>query len=236
VLSSAISSVNTSRSVNTRSTVYQPPVNHGLDFLYRDAHLLVLEKPSGLLSVPGRGPAHRDSLSARVQNEFPDALIVHRLDMDTSGILVMARNKEVQRNLCRLFQERRVMKRYIAVVEGHMLHDQGEVDLPLLMDWPNRPRQIVDHARGKPSLSRYRVLDRDARSHTTRVELMPTTGRTHQLRVHMSMLGHAILGDNLYAGTSTQAKSDRLLLHAGELGFAHPASGEFMQFESQTPF
>ncbi len=222
--------------MNTPTTVYQPPVNDGLDLLYRDAHLLVLNKPSGLLSVPGRGVLHRDSLSVRVQDEYPEAQVVHRLDMDTSGLVMMARNREVQRNLSLLFQDRRIIKHYIALVEGQVQQDNGEIDLPLTSDWRNRPRQMVDFHGGKPSLSRYRVLTRDIQAHTTRVELAPETGRTHQLRVHMLMLGHAILGDNLYAGPVARARSDRLLLHASALTFIHPVTGNSMHLISECPF
>ena len=222
--------------MNTTKTIYQPPVNVGLDLLYCDTHLLVFNKPSGLLSVPGRGRAHRDSLTVRVQDEYPEAQVVHRLDMDTSGLIMMARNKEAQRRLSILFQERRVIKHYIALLEGHVQLDNGEVDLPLTSDWLNRPRQLVDFHGGKPSLSRYRVLARNMQTHTTRVELTPETGRTHQLRVHMLMLGHAILGDNLYAGPVVRCRSDRLLLHASALAFIHPVTGESMRLVSESPF
>ncbi len=216
--------------------VYQPPADYGLELLYCDAQILVLNKPSGLLSVPGRGATRCDSLSVRVQNEYPEALVVHRLDMDTSGILMMARNKFAQRQLSLLFQERRVTKRYMAVVDGCIPADGGEVDLPLITDWPNRPRQVVDSVRGKPSLTRYQVLCRDVAMHTTRLELAPETGRSHQLRVHMYAFGHAILGDNLYASAAVRKKSQRLLLHATALAFSHPATGEPMQFTSEAPF
>lgn len=186
---------------------YCPPVDEGLDILYHDEALLVVNKPSGLLSVPGRGVEKQDCLSSRVQVEYPDALIVHRLDMETSGVMVLARNKAVHRQLSMLFQERDVTKRYIAVVDGRIPDASGSIDLPLICDWPNRPRQVVDHEQGKPSLTRYKVLWRDVEQDITRVELEPETGRSHQLRVHLQSLGFPILGDPLYANPQQQAKA-----------------------------
>lgn len=198
----------------------------GFSLIHADYALLVLNKPDGLLSVPGRGIDKQDCLIKRVRAEYPDALIVHRLDLDTSGLIVLARGKSMHRRLSILFQDRRVEKRYIAVVDGELAQNTGEVCLPLIVDWPNRPRHKVDFATGKPSLTRYRVLSYDAAGHCSRLELKPETGRTHQLRVHMQALGHPILGDSLYADPKTRAKSDRLLLHAEYLAFAHPVSGE----------
>lgn len=206
----------------------------GVPALYLDEALLVLDKPGGLLSVPGLGEAGRDSLAARVQAHCPDALTVHRLDMETSGLIVMARGKAMHRALSLAFQNRKVEKRYIAVVDGEVEAACGEIDLPLIADWPNRPRQKVDFAMGKPSLTRYRVLERD--SGRTRLELRPETGRSHQLRVHLHSIGHAILGDALYAPPTARAKAGRLLLHAAELAFEHPARPEAMRFSSPPPF
>lgn len=208
------------------------------DFLliHADDTLLIVNKPSGLLSVPGRGEDKQDCLIKRVQTEYPDALIVHRLDCDTSGLLVMARGKEMHRRLSLLFQNRQVEKRYVAVVEGKLAQDSGQVDLPLIVDWPNRPLHKVDFETGKPSLTDYRVLSYDAAGHYSRIELTPQTGRTHQLRVHMQVLGHPILGDSLYADPATKAKSDRLLLHAEYLAFLHPASGEHSVFTCAASF
>ncbi len=203
---------------------------------FSDDAIIVAEKASGLLSVPGRGPDRQDCLSARVQMQFADALIVHRLDMETSGLMLFARGIDSQRVLSRAFETREVSKRYVAVVAGVMDEDEGSVNLPLICDWPNRPRQMVDHELGKPSLTRYRVLTRDATLHTTRVSLMPVTGRSHQLRVHMAALRHPMLGDSLYAPPGVQALSPRLLLHATELRFAHPVSGETLAFNSGVPF
>ncbi len=215
---------------------YVAPPDEGLEYLHADAALLVVDKPSGLLSVPGRGPGKDDCLVARVQADYPDALTVHRLDMETSGLMVLARGKEMHRRLSILFQERQVEKRYVAVVDGRLVPERGEIDLPLITDWPNRPLQKVDFAIGKPSLTRYRVLAHDAADDTTRVELTPETGRSHQLRVHLMSLGHAILGDSLYAGPAARAKAARLLLHADALAFAHPESGRPLSFERAAPF
>lgn len=207
--------------------------------LYIDDTLLVLDKPSGLLAVPGRGADKQDCLAARVQARYPDALIVHRLDMATSGLMVMARGPAAQRALSKAFAAREVNKRYVAVVAGRLdasQEDWGVIDLPIIVDWPNRPVRIVDHQRGKPSLTRWRVLAYDAGAASTRVELEPITGRSHQLRVHLRELGHPILGDALYAPPEVQARAGRLLLHACSLHFVHPLTGEALAFERPAPF
>jgi len=222
--------------VNTVKFDYQPPADKGLDILYGDDALLVVNKPSGLLSVPGRGEDKQDCLISRVQVEFPDALIVHRLDMETSGLMVLARDKTTHRQLSGLFQQRAVRKCYVAIVDGVLRDATGSIDLPLICDWPNRPRQKVDHQQGKPSRTRFTVLGPGLDAHSTRVELIPETGRSHQLRVHMQSLGHAILGDRFYASEQARAKSSRLLLHAVSLAFVHPLSAEPLQFVSKTPF
>jgi tRNA pseudouridine32 synthase/23S rRNA pseudouridine746 synthase len=199
----------------------------------------VLDKPSGLLSVPGRGTDKQDCLAARVQARYPDALIVHRLDMATSGLMVMARGPSAQRELSKAFAARAVKKRYIAVVAGRLQappQGWGMIDLPIIVDWPNRPLRIVDHQLGKPSLTRWRVLGHDEAGQTTRVELEPITGRSHQLRVHLREVGHPILGDALYAPAAVQALSPRLLLHAWSLRFTHPVTGESLVFEQPAPF
>jgi tRNA pseudouridine32 synthase/23S rRNA pseudouridine746 synthase len=172
----------------------------------------------------------------RVQAEFPDALIVHRLDMGTSGIMVMARGKAMERALSILFQTRQVHKHYVAVVAGNVSPRRGEINLPLITDWPNRPRQIVSFVLGKPSQTRYQVLEYDAIHDTSRIDLEPITGRTHQLRVHLQALGHPILGDELYASPATCAQSVRLLLHAATICFPHPQSGEILTINSPIPF
>lgn len=213
--------------------VYRPPPHGSLPVVFADDALIVVEKPAGLLSVPGRGAERADCLVSRVQQVYPDALAVHRLDMSTSGLLVLARGEEMHRRLSRLFRDRQVGKRYIAVVAGLMAAASGEIDLPLIVDWPNRPRQMVDHAIGKPSLTRYWVRQRDPAANTTRVELEPWTGRSHQLRVHMAALGHPILGDELYGD---EASAPRLLLHATTLTFAHPLSGDTLAFRVEPAF
>ena len=217
-------------------TVTRPSVPAGYCLIHADPSLLVVNKPSGLLSVPGRGADKQDCLIARVQADYPDALIVHRLDFDTSGLLVVARGKAVHRELSILFAQRAVAKRYVAVVAGQLAQASGEVDLPLIVDWPNRPLHKVDHETGKPSLTRYRVIAHDADRDCSRVELIPETGRTHQLRVHMLALGHVILGDPLYADTQQRSRADRLLLHAETLAFTHPVSAEALSFTCTAPF
>lgn len=210
-----------------------------IDPIYADATLLVLDKPGGLLAVPGRGADKQDCLSARVQARYPDALIVHRLDMATSGLMVMARGPSAQRELSRAFAAREVTKRYIAVVAGRLESPPqgwGRIDLPIVVDWPNRPLRIVDPLRGKPSLTHWRVLGHDETGLNTRVELEPVTGRSHQLRVHLRELGHPILGDTLYAPPDVQALSGRLQLHAWSLRLVHPLTGEALAFESAAPF
>ncbi|MEY2633427.1 MAG: hypothetical protein RIR00_2081 [Pseudomonadota bacterium] len=205
--------------------IYQPPPPAPLHYWHVDADLLLVEKPSGLLSVPGRGPDKADCLLSRVQQDFPEALVVHRLDMGTSGLLLLARHLTAQRALSRLFAGRAVYKRYVALVEGELQPESGEVNLPLLTDWPNRPRQKVDFELGKPALTRFQRLDHDPQRHCSRVALEPETGRSHQLRVHLLALGHPILGDELY-GRGPEPRASRLLLHAERLAFAHPLQAQ----------
>lgn len=198
--------------------------------LHADDHLIAIDKPAGLLAVPGRGADKADCAAARVQALYPDALVVHRLDMATSGLMLMACGLPMQRALSRAFETRRVDKRYLAVVHGVLRDDAGEIALPLGADWPNRPRQQVDALHGKPATTRWRVLQRGA--HHTRVELEPHTGRTHQLRVHLAAIGHAIVGDVLYA--APDADAPRLMLHAWTLGFT--LDGRPHAFEAPPPF
>ena len=220
------------------------PAANGFTLVAADDHLLVLNKPAHLLSVPGKGPAGADCLSARVQSAYPDALVVHRLDMGTSGLMVMARGADNQRTLSQAFAQRKTHKRYEAVVAGqleaagHARDADGWclIDLPLITDWPNRPRSKVCHAQGKPSLTRWRVLGPGPLANTTRVLLEPITGRSHQLRVHLLALGHPMVGDALYASGPTLAAATRLLLHACELSLPHPATGEVMRWNASTPF
>ena len=215
---------------------YSPPPHTSLDILFKDAFLLVLNKPSGLLSVPGRGEDKQDCLISRVQSEYSDALIVHRLDMSTSGLMILARGKKMERDLSILFQQRKVNKEYIAIVDGQVKPGFGEVDLPLMTDWPNRPKQKVDFESGKHSQTKYSILSYIKVNNTTRIKLTPLTGRTHQLRIHMQSIQHAILGDELYANKETIAKSPRLLLHACHLSFQHPVTNEFIKFNSEPGF
>jgi tRNA pseudouridine32 synthase/23S rRNA pseudouridine746 synthase len=207
-----------------------------VSLIHVDRSLIVADKPARLLSVPGRGPDKQDCLIARLQREFPDARIVHRLDFDTSGLIVLARGEKMQRLLSLLFQERRVEKRYVAVVEGRPEESEGKIDLPLCVDWPNRPLHKVDFESGKPALTRYRVIGHDGARHASRVALVPETGRTHQLRVHMLSLGHPILGDPLYAGGDAKSKAERLLLHAEWLALTHPVTNKRLAFSSAAPF
>ncbi|POB00582.1 RNA pseudouridine synthase [Chromobacterium sinusclupearum] len=217
---------------------YNPPPDTGLNVVYVDDCMLVLDKPSGLLSVPGRGEDKADCLISRAQKAYPDALTVHRLDMDTSGLVVMGRGPEMQRALSIAFMDRKVKKRYIAVVDGIVESNSGTIDLPLIIDWPNRPRQKVDFNEGKEAITRYRVILRDTSRNVSRMELDPLTGRAHQLRMHMLHLesGHPILGDDIYAPPEALAKADRLLLHASRLVLRHPVTFEEMEFEAPPPF
>ncbi|MDP4299912.1 RluA family pseudouridine synthase [Leptothrix discophora] len=215
-----------------------PPelANVPLVVLHQDDHLLVFDKPAGLPSVPGRGESLQDCLSARAQAIWPDARVVHRLDMATSGVIVMARGADALRRLSLAFEQRRVRKHYEAVVAGTPAEAAGTVDLPLICDWPNRPRQIVDPVQGKPSRTHWQRLDRDGLPGTSRVRLEPVTGRTHQLRVHLLALGHPIVGDALYAPPEVLALSPRLLLHACRLELPHPGDGGMRVFEAGAPF
>lgn len=218
------------------TTPFRHAAEKDYSLIHVDRSLIVADKPTRLLSVPGRGPEKQDCLVTRLQAEFPDALIVHRLDYDTSGLIVLARGKAMHRELSILFQDRRVEKRYVAVVDGKLARESGEVDLPLIVDWPNRPLHKVDFELGKPALTRYTVVVYDPASDAARVALVPETGRTHQLRVHMQALGHPILGDPLYAGERALAKADRLLLHAEYLAFTHPVTGKPLNFTCAAPF
>ncbi|MDR3352725.1 MAG: RNA pseudouridine synthase [Zoogloeaceae bacterium] len=204
--------------------------------IFLDKSFLALEKPAGLLSVPGRGAEKQDSLAARVMAVFPEARVVHRLDMATSGLILMARGKEAQRVLNQQFAERQVGKTYEALVEGELSVANGIVDWPLLCDWPRRPRQIVSFAYGKPARTEYQRLEYDAARNRSRVRLFPHTGRSHQLRVHMQAIGHPILGDEFYATPTGFAAAPRLLLHAASLAFFHPERGERLILTSLVPF
>jgi tRNA pseudouridine32 synthase / 23S rRNA pseudouridine746 synthase len=211
---------------------YHPPIKPWLDVLYEDNALVVLNKQAGLLSVPGN--VSRDSLETRAAERFGDTLVAHRLDMATSGVIVMPRGKENLAAVGLQFEKRQTEKRYIAVVWGDVAEDKGTVDLPIRCDWPNRPLQMICHERGRPAVTHWEVITREGDK--TRLALTPITGRSHQLRLHMKVLGHPILGDEWYADGEARAASPRLLLHAEELTLTHPANGERMSFTAPCPF
>ena len=214
------------------SDVYAPP-DVPLEILHQDHELLVVSKPAGLLSVPGKGEHLSDCLLSRVQAVFPEALLVHRLDRDTSGVMVFALTPHAQRHLGLQFEKRQVKKTYIARVWGAMAEKSGVIDLPLIVDWPNRPMQKVDHEEGRPALTEWKVRKSDGK--TTRVALFPKTGRSHQLRVHMREIGHPILGDPFYAEGAAR-DFPRLMLHSEELRLRHPDGGRGMTFRAPAPF
>ena len=214
--------------------IYSPP-QEDLVIVYEDDDLVVIEKPAGLLSVPGRLPEHQDSAYLRVLAQYPHAKITHRLDMATSGILMFAKHRDAEVAVSKMFQARTVDKHYIALVQGQ-LDAEGSVEVPLITDWENRPRQIVHFELGKPAKTLYQALSYDTETDITRVLLTPITGRSHQLRVHMQYLGHPILGDTLYATPEQQQLYDRLCLHATHLRFTHPKTGAQLSFDCPVPF
>lgn len=202
--------------------------------IHRDGRLLVLEKPSGLLAVPGRGPDLQDCVASRVQKLFPAALVVHRLDRDTSGLMLMALDADAQRELSRQFEQRQVKKAYRCIVRGMPAEESGLIDLPIARDLARPPRYRIDHVAGRPSQTRWRVLERAG--DWARLEVEPITGRSHQIRLHLATLGHAILGDPLYGDEATLSLAPRLLLHATSLAVAHPADGRPAEWRSACPF
>ncbi|GAB1410074.1 bifunctional tRNA pseudouridine(32) synthase/23S rRNA pseudouridine(746) synthase RluA [Desulfovibrionales bacterium] len=210
---------------------YAPP-DGPLDILHADKDMVVVHKPSGLLSVPGRTPDLQDSVLTRVLALYPQAQAVHRLDLGTSGVLVFATRRKAEANLRQQFQDRRTRKVYLAMVHGQVLHDHGQIDLPLICDWPNRPRQKVCPTTGKPACTDFSVVERLTQA--TLVRLVPHTGRSHQLRVHMAHLGHPILGDPLYGPDPEPV--ERLSLHAFQLGLYHPYSDQWMSFVAPCSF
>ncbi|MCM2681286.1 RluA family pseudouridine synthase [Echinimonas agarilytica] len=212
------------------SFVYRPPTEPYLKVLYHDDDIVVVDKPSGLLSVPGRLPEHQDSLMLRILRVFPSAVVIHRLDMSTSGLMVLALNRPAMSNLARQFQERTVGKTYTAWVHGSVGNDGGLVDQPLICDWPNRPKQMVCYEHGKSAQTLWKVQKRNANQ--TLVTLYPITGRSHQLRVHMLYLGHVILGDQLYARGNALTGASRLQLHATTIQFTHPTTAQTVSFDS----
>ncbi|PCH69041.1 MAG: RNA pseudouridine synthase [Rhodobacteraceae bacterium] len=214
------------------SSEYTPP-DDPLEFLHDDAELVAVNKPAGLLSVPGRGEHLADCLMTRILSVYPHALLVHRLDRDTSGVMVFALTPHAQRHLNQQFATRTARKSYVARLSGLLEPKLGSVDLPLIVDWPNRPRQMVCHETGKPAQTDWRVLRHS--NGETRVRLSPKTGRTHQLRVHMMALGHPILGDPLYASGAAR-DYERMMLHSEELRIKHPNSGISLKFRTKAPF
>lgn len=216
------------------SFVYQPP-QVALSIIYEDDDLVVIDKPAGLLSVPGRLPEHQDSAYIRVLAQFPNAKITHRLDMATSGILMFAKHRDAEVAVSKMFQARTVHKNYIALVQGR-LAEQGTVEVPLITDWENRPRQMVHFELGKPAQTLYQALSYDAEQDVSRVLLTPITGRSHQLRVHMQYIGHPITGDQFYHPDCTQSPLKRMALHASYLAFQQPLSGVDVEIKGQVPF
>lgn len=215
------------------SSAYNPP-HDPLDIIHDDHELLIVNKPAGLLSVPGKGEELADCLITRIQMVFPQALLVHRLDRDTSGVMVFALTRHAQRHLGLQFEKRMTQKTYVARVEGLLEPKTGAIDLPLIVDWPNRPLQKVCHETGKNAHTDYRVMRYG--ENETRVRLTPRTGRSHQLRVHMLALGHPILGDHFYASGAALADHPRLMLHSEELRVKHPDGGATQKFRAKAPF
>ena len=213
---------------------YFPPLDPYLNVIHVDDDILVVDKQSGLLSVPGKDPSLWDCIEHRARQRWPTAGLCHRLDKDTSGVLVLALNKRAHGRIGSQFEHRKTTKSYVARVAGIVQADTGLVDLPLATDWENKPRQRVDHENGRPAQTEWVVLDREADA--TRLRLHPLTGRTHQLRVHMKAIGHVILGDAFYAEPAEFAAADRLQLHAAELGLTHPTTGEVITFKAPVPF
>jgi tRNA pseudouridine32 synthase / 23S rRNA pseudouridine746 synthase len=204
--------------------------------IHEDEALLAIDKPAGLLSVPGRGADKQDCLWLQVQARWPDTLVVHRLDMATSGLMLFARGTDMQRRLSRDFAARRIEKHYVAMVDGRVQPATGRIELPLAADWPRRPLQKVDAAQGKAALTDWQLLGFDDRLQASRLALQPHTGRTHQLRVHLQAIGHPILGDALYAPAAVRERAARLLLHASALRLLHPLHGTPLQLSCTAPF
>jgi tRNA pseudouridine32 synthase/23S rRNA pseudouridine746 synthase len=211
---------------------YNPP-NDPIEVVYEDAHVVAVNKPTGLLSVPGKGDHLSDCMLSRVMLAFPDALLVHRLDRDTSGVMVFALTPHAQRSMSMQFEARSTKKTYVACVAGAVDESEGEIDLPLIVDWPNRPKQMVCHETGKPAVTEFKRMS--VTEWQSRLRLFPKTGRSHQLRVHCLAIGHPILGDPLYS-PETVADFPRLLLHSEELRINHPESGKGLRFRAKCPF
>jgi tRNA pseudouridine32 synthase/23S rRNA pseudouridine746 synthase len=212
---------------------YNPP-DEPLNIIHQEDDFIVISKPAGLLSVEGKPAEHKDCLERRILEPFPTATLVHRLDMDTSGLMILALNRATHRHLGLQFERRKTRKTYIAEVWGRVENEEGRIDQPLICDWPNRPKQMISHEIGKEAITDWQVIERLEDS--TRLELKPVTGRSHQLRVHMEFLGHPILGDRLYGTDATYNARNRLMLHAERLTVHHPADGEFISFTAPCPF
>ena len=215
---------------------YQPPTHKGLRVIYEDSDLILLDKPSGLLSVPGRGEDKQDCMLSRLQVEYPTAEVVHRLDMSTSGIIMFAKHKLAQSQLSKLFQGKLIDKEYMACVAGIPDKTEDTITLPIITDWPNRPKQKVDFTTGKPSTTRYQVIETKLDLDCSYIRLYPITGRSHQLRIHMSEIGHPILGDELYGTEESRKASPRLLLHSTRIAFIQPLSGVKIDINSTAEF
>lgn len=213
-----------------------PPCHEPVLTVFEDVSILIVEKPEFLLSVPGRGPENSDSVFSRLQQQNPDILLLHRLDLDTSGLMIFAKTRQAQKHIARAFQQRAIDKRYIAVVDGLMEGADGSIDLPIAPDWQNRPRQKICAEKGKQALTHWHRLAENTSAGTSRLELHPITGRSHQLRIHLKEAGHPILGCDLYAPPAIEAKSPRLLLHACELSLYHPLTDEWLTFHSAPAF
>lgn len=222
-----------SEKLTARDFTYDPPTGDPR-IIFEDDALILIDKPSGLLSVPGKAETHQDCLELRLRALRPETLLIHRLDMATSGIMVFAKTAHAQRHLGLQFEKRQMRKSYIAVVDGNVSGGSGHINMPLITDWPNRPRQMVDFGRGKPAQTDWVKLSEGASS--TRLSLHPRTGRSHQLRLHLLSIGHPILGDRLYASDTAFKAAERLLLHASTLEFRHPDGGAWVKFEAPCPF
>jgi tRNA pseudouridine32 synthase/23S rRNA pseudouridine746 synthase len=213
-----------------------PKCDKEVEILYEDEHLLVVNKPEFLLTVPGRAPENKDCVITRLQKNYPEAVIVHRLDLDTSGLLIVPIQREAMSHIARQFQERKIQKRYEAIVWGKVKESSGTIALPIKADWENRPLQMIHFEGGKRALTHYRRLDYCEKTDQTRLNLVPVTGRSHQLRIHCREIGHPIIGCDMYAHEEALRASERLLLHACEISFTHPATKKAIHVESTVPF
>ena len=229
-----IESAQSNESIHELPPYLVPHSQAPIHLIYEDTDLLLVDKPHHLLSVPGRHPLNHDSLIRRLQRRYPDVQAVHRLDLDTSGLMVVPKHRKSLAELARQFQRREIEKEYTAIVWGEVKEDTGSIELPIATDWPNRPKQIICEERGKPALTHFDVLKRA--NNRTLVKLKPVTGRSHQLRIHMQSLGHPIIGCDMYAHPEALEASDRLLLHATRLKLCAPSTGNWLSAFSPIPF